>query len=102
MPKETAEDVREKILTAIRNVQFRCHGKDDVDFHSGCVQTRDSIMDAVQKLPLDPPAEDKVCPRCEGRKAISIPAGYQEEKPEWKHPPCPDCHGTGRERKDKV
>jgi hypothetical protein len=27
---------------------FRCHATDDVDFHSGCVQTRDRIVDAIR------------------------------------------------------
>lgn len=31
---------------------FRCHSEDDRDFHSGCVQTRDLIVDAIRALKL--------------------------------------------------
>lgn len=42
---------------------------------------------------LEPPAEDKVCPTCEGTKFIWLKEkGYGTG--------CPDCHGTGKMRSD--
>jgi len=51
--------VRERTLdhaiNMARNTPFRCHAKDDVDFHSGCVQTRDGIIDALRALKTPQP-----------------------------------------------
>ena len=35
---------------AIATTPFRCHAEEDRDFHSGCVQTKDAILDAVRAL----------------------------------------------------
>jgi hypothetical protein len=54
-----------------------------------------------------PPAPDaqEVCPRCNGRKTISIPTGGSSIDPEgrqrgsewtWVDRECPECHGSGR------
>ena len=42
------------------------------------------VADYIRALPIDPPAEDKVCLTCGGKHRMVAP--------------CPDCHGTGRQR----
>lgn len=50
-PSDSPRSDREGLEAAIeiaRRTPFRAHAKDDVDFHSGCVQTRDGIVDAIR------------------------------------------------------
>ena len=43
----------ERVIKTAKATQFRCHAADDVDFHSGCVQTKESIIDNLGKLRSD-------------------------------------------------
>jgi hypothetical protein len=43
----------ERAIKTAKATQFRCHAADDVDFHSGCVQTKESIIDNLGKLRSD-------------------------------------------------
>ena len=46
--KEAVEGEREACAKVAYKTPFRCHAEDDGDFHSGCVQTRDGIVDAIR------------------------------------------------------
>ena len=46
--KEAVEAEREACAKVAYKTPFRCHAEDDGDFHSGCVQTRDGIVDAIR------------------------------------------------------
>ena len=46
--REAVEAEREACAQDAYGTAFRCHAKDDIDFHSGCVQTRDGIVAAIR------------------------------------------------------
>ena len=46
--KEAVEAEREACAKVAYKTPFRCHAEYDGDFHSGCVQTRDGIVDAIR------------------------------------------------------
>lgn len=44
------EEERERCAKVAMTTPFRAHSADDVDFDSGCVQTRDRIVAAIRAL----------------------------------------------------
>jgi hypothetical protein len=48
--RKVREAALEEAALKARTTPFRCHAANDRDFHSGCVQTQDSIVDAIRAL----------------------------------------------------
>ena len=46
--KAAQAEQRRKDAEIARTTPFRAHAKDDIDFHSGCEQTRDRIVAALK------------------------------------------------------
>jgi hypothetical protein len=57
------EEAMQEAYDTAHATPFRYHAKDDVDFHSGCVQTKEAILDRLRALRLTAPGKgDKITP----------------------------------------
>lgn len=50
MKREARKEALEEAARVANTTPFRAHRDDDVNFHSGCVQTRERIVDAIRNL----------------------------------------------------